>query len=467
MSNTSVPRTGMLFVSRLLAALFITLINVPPAFAGNVTVWGINGKPDDTEYGIWDAARTRQSLDHVKDLGTNFYRIAFTVSNIGGANGNGDPAILGKFGNIVQLAHERQINLLLIVWPRVFTTTPGGQEVYQYNYDQNYEKGRAWATEAIKAGRINGAWTAKVTHFELGNELAGAPNFLRRPGYNGSDKADWSEGVPNAREALTGALHGLYWGIKGAYKDARDPAKFNPVLIPQNDQTEPTILYGDQWMHFGFLDYIYETPNPHDQQKPFNFLPADVLSWHWYSSFGAFANGAMPGSPISYLYKWNKDIWLTEFGRTRRVESPSGSGNWYDCGGSMNWFTDQPVDNQWVLQANEMAPMLDNFTSVTGDPKQRIKGIFAYELYDWHVTRDVPTAADLAAEQQAIASGQDPRTTEAFRKRAQRSSQGYYGMIHLPSASTYQYKNAFDAYKSYITNYKNPKPTKTCAVPPQ
>jgi hypothetical protein len=373
-----------------MALLALAVLFAQGAYAQRV--WGINGHPDNVEYLVWENPEAaRQQFDHLNELGCSHYRVSFSESL-------DDPRILD---HLVPLSQQRAQKIQIV--PVIFTAVKPSAG-FQKNYDAGYAQGRKWATYALDRGYV-------ITHWELGNETSlasidGKRLFALRKDAVGKDldpthPANWidSADFPGATQAMAGVLRGLYWGVKDTYS-------------ARNASTK--ILFGDLWIHFGYVRKLMAVGGA-------NFLPADILSWHWYTpSFGSFTQplkGNNPATaPASYAASFGKDIWMTEVGREIKVAvSPT---EWAPVGGS----ADNPYNGNenWASQSSELMSQLNNLVTVP-----QIKGIFVYQLFD---------------ENRSFVNAST----------AQKSSQAFHGLFN---ADGYR-KTAFYTYRDFIRAHR-------------
>lgn len=340
--------------------IFIALFAIAPVLRSqsndNGFLWGVCGHPQWMEYQDWNTYRYGRQLDYLRQLGCKAYRISFDV--------HGHPWALD---NVVPMAKARDIQILPIL-PLSITPANG----FQANYDTNYANAQTWANHAITNGY-------HLPYWELGNELENW-GLLTISG-DGALPSNYTDAVPGATAAIAGALNGAYQGLKDAYSAARSAG--TTTITPQ-------CLYGATWRHWGLLHRIKDYNN-------LNFLPCDIISWHWYTpSFGALTarittGGSAYRTPVECLNDFKKheaptepmDIWITESGRS---ENLPGFGF---VGGSCTSTVNPAANQNFALQASELSSEISDLKSVPS-----IKAIFVYELFNSTTTFGTANAAE-------------------------------------------------------------------------
>jgi hypothetical protein len=363
----------------------------------NGFVWGVVGHPQAGDYKVWDPASVSTTLDYIQKLGCKYYRCSFDYYTDAQVN----------LGTIVPAAKARGITILPIVPAQL-----DGTKDFQYNYDTNYTIAYNHAKFAID--NLYG-----ITYWELGNEMENYPGVSVN--YDGSRETDYisNTGYPYGIEAVQGAAFGMYWGIKAAYDDGRAAGK--TTIVPQT-------LLGTGFRHWGLLKKIQNTNN-------WNFLPCDIIAWHWYNpshgKFNAAINDPLSASngryPIDCLNDFKKadgtpkDIWITELGREEKV-------NGYNLVGSCVWYVNpEAANNQnWPLHASNLESGISDLKGYSN-----VKAIFVYELID--------SAATFSASDDAT-----------------RASTVFHGLVSYLNAGIL--KDAFYSFRNKISEYGSLNP---------
>ena len=406
MNHLSLPGMASPLRRFFLFSVFFVLAAVCASGAHAQRVWGVNGHPDDSDYAVWNnPEEIRKQLDYLKELGSPYYRISFSASK-------NDPRIL-KW--LVDEIHARQDKVKLV--PVVFADVVPSAG-YQSNYDAGYAQGKRWAEFALS---LPGSQNI-ITHWELGNETSLA-RFNGKPMFglvtDGQGKVvgnplrtdGWEDKIPGSTEAMAGMLRGLYWGIKNAYK------------APATTQ----ILFGDLWIHFGYVQKLKEV-------RGAQFLPADILSWHWYAPrFGSFTAPLVAGdrttSPAAYASRFGKKIWVTEIGREDKAIQ---DGKEFPIGGSATNLYN--TNQNWAYQADALMGELND---LVGEPA--VTGIFVYQLYDETLKlQKAPLLEKVSQEYHGLVSGEILSTPVPAGQ--------------LPKVARYR-KNAFYTYRDYIRSH--------------
>jgi Glycosyl hydrolase catalytic core len=96
------------------------------------------------------------------------------------------------------------------------------------------------------------------------------------------------------------------------------------AAIRQVDPSAKIVMCSASWLHFGFLDMLYNGAQP-DGSRGHEIPQWDITAWHWYSDMGDITSartgvlrdlGIAPGiNVLAYLHDvYGKPIWITEFG---------------------------------------------------------------------------------------------------------------------------------------------------------
>lgn len=229
-------------------------------------LWGVNGHPFTAYPGI----SIEQQLDHVKDLGTQSYRVNIT-----------DTGRAPELARLIRAAKARGITVLPVI-------TPGNADLKNDSTEDLYRKAFNLAAALVSAFKDD------VRIWELGNEME---NFAI---------------IQPCEHFDNGEQYNCNWGPAGGVtaKEYYTPRwrKVSAVLKGLSDGTvsaDPTVrkaIGTAGWGHTGAFERL--------QQDGIRW---DISVWHYY--------GDDPEWAFKALAAYKKPIWVTEF------NNPYGSQN--------------------------------------------------------------------------------------------------------------------------------------------
>jgi hypothetical protein len=194
--------------------------------------------------------------------------------------------------------------------------------------------------------------------FTLGQQTATAKKY---PYYEVSNEL--------GAQALSGNVDGVYpqHFDNAKYLKARGVIRGLIDGIKSVDPAGKIIVGGDTWLHYGFYQMLASGTQP-DGTAGGPIVNWDVTAWHWYSDQGDITRacgGTGCHDVLAELQKFNKPIWMTEFGVRP------------------NYGTDQQIADYMVG-----TKMMAGFLAVAA--KYDIQSIQVYQLYDDPINGEGP-----------------------------------------------------------------------------